>query len=48
MKIELIRTAYPKKVDYDAISKVRKQLKKENTTSQEKIKEIFCEIDADF
>lgn len=48
MKINIIRTTYPKKVVYDAISKVRKQLKKENITSQEKIKEIFSEIDADF
>ena len=42
--VNLIRTAYPRKVDHERISKVRLQLKEENTTSQEKIKEIFSEI----
>ncbi len=45
--VGLIRTAYPRKVDYEHISNVRKRLKKENTTSKEKIKEIFSEIDAE-
>ena len=40
----LIRTAYPCKMDYEHVLKVRKQLEKENTTSEEKIKEIFDEI----
>lgn len=44
MKIKLIRTAYPRKIDYQRIFKVRKQLEKEGKTSEEKIKEIFQEI----
>lgn len=48
MEIELVRTAYPRKIDYDRIAKVKDQLKKENSTSEEKIKEIFDEIGIDF
>lgn len=44
MKINLIRTAYLRKVDYNRISRVGKNLKEENKSSQEKIKEIFSEI----
>ena len=47
MIINLLRTAYPRKMDYDHVSKVRKQLKKENKTSEQKIKEIFGEIGVD-
>ncbi|WP_405266966.1 hypothetical protein [Methanobrevibacter sp.] len=44
----LIRTAYPRKVDYERISDVRQRLKKENATSKEKIEEIFSEIGVEF
>ena len=47
MKIHLLRTAYPRKVDYNRICRVRKNLEKENKSSQEKIKEIFSEIGLD-
>ena len=47
MKIELLRTAYPRKVDHELIAQVRNQLEKEGTTSEEKIKEIFQEINVD-
>lgn len=47
MKINLLRTAYPRKVDYNRISRVRKNLKKENKSSQEKINEIFSEVGLD-
>ncbi len=47
MKINLLSTAYPRKVDYNRISRVRKNLKEENKSSQEKIKEIFSEIGLD-
>ena len=44
MKIDLLRTAYPLEVDWKTISKVKEKLKKENATSEEKIREIFSEI----
>ena len=47
MVTNLLRTAYPKKVDYERIARVRNQLEKEGSTSEEKIKEIFLEIGAD-
>lgn len=47
MKINLLRTAYPKKVDYGLIAQVRNYLEKHETTSEEKIREIFHEIGVD-
>ena len=51
MKIDLIRTAHPRKIDYEHINNVRKKLKCENATSKSKIKEIFeyigVELDLD-
>ncbi len=47
MVTHILKTAYPKKVDYERIEQVRDQLEKEGTTSEEKIKEIFLEIGVD-
>ena len=47
MVTNLLRTAYPKKVDYERIARVRNQLEEERTTSEENIKEIFQEIGVD-
>lgn len=45
--IELIRTAHPLEVDHKTIFKVKRQLEMENSTSEEKLKEIFSEIGID-
>ena len=45
--VDLIRTAHPLEVDYETISKVKEQLKMENSTSEEKIREISSEIGVD-
>ena len=45
--IDIIRIHSPLEVDCESISKVKKQLKTENSTFEEKIKEIFSEIGVD-
>lgn len=47
MKIDLLRTAHPLEVDWKTILKVKKKLKEDNTTSEEKIREIFSQIDVE-
>ena len=45
--IDIIRIHHPREVDYETISKVKKKLKMGNSTSEEKIREIFSEIGVD-